>query len=213
MARLGRLLARVSVFLLAITFAAPTASAGATEKRPLPLGTMLDFEGVRCLVSLHAARWGTPRFLLSSGHCGVTGTKVTAGGTPVGEVVAHDPDSPTYVLVRVDTERWKQTNDRWSLKGTTEAPVGASACSRTHVLGLQCGRIQQKGTVVRHGQSRHYLTRTDLCAPEPGALVVSGDQAQGIVTDYSGDPRIGCVTLFQPVNPILSRHGLRPLLS
>ncbi|MET9632766.1 S1 family peptidase [Lentzea sp. NPDC006480] len=159
---------------------------------------------------------------VTAGHCGTTGTAVSgynrvAAGTFAGSVFPGNDYS------------WVRTNASWTprpwvnhyngtnvtVKGSTEAAVGAQICRSGSTTGWHCGTVQAKNQTVNYSQgSVRGLTRTNVCAEpgDSGGSWVAGTafgQAQGVTSGGSGNCSSGGTTYFQPVNPILSRFGLR----
>ena len=159
---------------------------------------------------------------VTAGHCGTTGTAVSgynrvAAGTFAGSVFPGNDYS------------WVRTNSNWTprpwvnrygganviVKGSSEAAVGAQICRSGSTTGWRCGTVQAKNQTVNYSQgSVRGLTRTNACAEpgDSGGSWVAGSgfgQAQGVTSGGSGNCTSGGTTYFQPVNPILSRYGLR----
>lgn len=159
---------------------------------------------------------------VTAGHCGTTGTAASgynrvAAGTFAGSVFPGNDYS------------WVRTNANWTprpwvnhygganviIKGSSEAAVGAQICRSGSTTGWHCGTVQAKNQTVNYSQgSVRGLTRTNVCAEpgDSGGSWVAGSgwgQAQGVTSGGSGNCTSGGTTYFQPVNPILSRFGLR----
>jgi streptogrisin C len=158
---------------------------------------------------------------VTAGHCGTAGTAVSgynrvAAGTFAASVFPGNDYS------------WVRTNSNWTprpwvnryngtnvtVKGSSEAAVGAQVCRSGSTTGWHCGTIQAKNQTVNYAQgSVRGLTRTNACAEpgDSGGSWVAGSgfgQAQGVTSGGSGNCTSGGTTFFQPVNPILSRYGL-----
>jgi streptogrisin C len=105
-----------------------------------------------------------------------------------------------------------------AVKGSIEAPIGASVCRSGSTTGWHCGTIKAKNQTVIYinGGAVGGLTQTDVCA-EPGdsggSFITGTGQAQGVTSGGSGDCTSGGETYFQPVNEALSAYGLRIVTS
>jgi streptogrisin C len=170
----------------------------------------------RCTVGFTARKGSRPGFI-TAGHCGRVGTHVTAADrTPLG--VFRDSVFPGRDMA------WVEVGPEWTLRGAVrsgsqifpvrgsrQAPVGSAVCRTGSTTGWHCGTIQQHNVTVSYPQGTvSGLTRTSLCAEpgDSGGPVLSGDQAQGIISGGSGNCRTGGSTFYQPVNPILHQYGL-----
>jgi len=97
------------------------------------------------------------------------------------------------------------------VRGSTEAPVGASVCRSGSTTHWHCGTILGKNETVNYSEgSVIAMTRTDVCAEpgDSGGSFISGDQAQGVTSGGWGNCSSGGETWFQPINPILWAYGL-----
>ncbi len=99
------------------------------------------------------------------------------------------------------------------VRGSAEAPVGASVCRSGRTTHWRCGHVLSKNQTVNFvgGNVVHGLTLTSACAGggDSGGSVLSGDQAQGVVSGAGGNcGESNTVVSFQPVNEILDRYGL-----
>lgn len=97
------------------------------------------------------------------------------------------------------------------VRGSAEAPVGASICRSGSTSHWHCGTVPAKNETVNYSQGAvHELTQTSVCAEpgDSGGSFISGDQAQGVTSGGWGNCRSGGETWYQPVNEILHRYGL-----
>jgi streptogrisin C len=152
---------------------------------------------------------------LTAAHCGEPGDTATglSGGTGVFTAVA--PSSGGALVTAADD--WEPTPYVRSggglvpVRGSREAPVGASVCRYGPTTGVRCGVVQARDqTVVFPGGALHGLVRTSVCA-EPGRAdgpFLSGGQAQGVAVGGAGSCATGGTTFLAPVNPMLSQWGL-----
>lgn len=159
---------------------------------------------------------------VTAGHCGRAGTAVSGyNRVAAGTFAASVFPGSDYAHVR--------TNANWTprpwvnrygganviVKGSSEAAVGAQICRSGSTTGWRCGTVQAKNQTVSYPQGTvRGLTRTNACAEpgDSGGSWVAGSgfgQAQGVTSGGSGNCSSGGTTYFQPVNPILSRYGLR----
>ncbi|TWP51095.1 S1 family peptidase [Lentzea tibetensis] len=154
-----------------------------------------------------------------AGHCGRAGT-ATQGFNRVAQGTYAASVFPGNDMA------WVRTNANWTprgwvnrygganvlVKGSTETAVGGAICRSGSTTGWHCGSVQQKNSTVNYPQGTvRGLTRTNVCAEpgDSGGSWISGTQAQGVTSGGSGNCRTGGTTYYQPVNPILSRYGLR----
>ncbi|MDA2803953.1 S1 family peptidase [Nocardiopsis sp. LSu2-4] len=160
----------------------------------------------------------TVGFLADAG-CGSAGDRVSGrdGGTGT---VAWSSRESNVLLVEADDD-WRPTpyigtpgGVQGVVRGTTEAPVGASVCRTGPTTGWHCGTIQAKNQTIRTPDGYVYnATRTNVCAEpgDQGGAFYSGGHLQGLTLGGSGDCSTGGTTFFLPINPILSRYALTPV--
>jgi streptogrisin C len=154
----------------------------------------------------------------TAGHCGRAGER-TSGFNRVAQGTFRASAFPG------DDHAWVAVNSSWvprpivngygrgnvTVRGSTEAAVGASICRSGSTTGWRCGTIQAKNQTVRYPQGTVFgLTRTNACAEggDSGGSFISGNQAQGMTSGGSGNCTTGGTTFFQPVRETLSRYGL-----
>jgi len=105
---------------------------------------------------------------------------------------------------------WGTVSDQL-VRGSAEAPVGASICRSGSTSHWHCGTVLAKDETVNYSQGAvHQLTKTSVCAEpgDSGGSFISGDQAQGVTSGGWGNCSSGGETWYQPVNEILNRYGL-----
>jgi streptogrisin C len=154
----------------------------------------------------------------TAGHCGRAG-QATSGSNRVAQGTFRASSFPG------DDHAWVAVNANWvprpivngygrgnvTVRGSTEAAVGASVCRSGSTTGWRCGTIQAKNQTVRYAEGTvSGLTRTSACAEggDSGGSFISGNQAQGMTSGGSGNCTFGGTTFFQPVRETLSRYGL-----
>jgi streptogrisin C len=154
----------------------------------------------------------------TAGHCGRAG-QTTSGFNRVAQGTFRASSFPG------DDHAWVAVNSNWvprpivngygrgnvTVRGSTEAAVGASVCRSGSTTGWRCGTIQAKNQTVRYAEGTvSGLTRTSACAEggDSGGSFISGNQAQGMTSGGSGNCTFGGTTFFQPVRETLSRYGL-----
>lgn len=105
---------------------------------------------------------------------------------------------------------WGTVSDQL-VRGSNEAPVGASICRSGSTTHWHCGNVLAKNVTVNYSQGTVYsLTQTSVCVEggDSGGSYISGDQAQGVTSGGSGNCTAGGQSIYQPIKPILSRYGL-----
>lgn len=172
--------------------------------------------GGRCTVGFTAYRGSRPGFV-TAGHCGNVGTSVRAADqTPLGIFGGSVFPGGDMAWVEVGPG-WtihpyvRSGGTLFPVRGSRPAPIGSSVCRTGSTTGWHCGTIQQYNVTVNYPQGTvSGLARTTLCSEpgDSGGPVLSGDQAQGIISGGSGNCSSGGTTFFQPINPILQQFGL-----
>ncbi|AJE85241.1 MULTISPECIES: S1 family peptidase [Streptomyces] len=156
---------------------------------------------------------------VSAGHCGGQGSSVTGwDGSAMGTFAGSSFPGNDYAFVQIGNGWWTEpvvlgwgTVGDVLVRGSGEAPVGASICRSGSTTHWHCGTVQSKNDTVNYSQGAVYeMTGTSVCAEpgDSGGSFVSGDQAQGVTSGGSGNCSSGGQTWFQPVNEILSTYGL-----
>jgi hypothetical protein len=169
---------------------------------------------VRCSIgfSVHGG-------FVTAGHCGQTGAGVRGwDGTYIGNFQGSSFPDNDYAWVNVGSGWWTvpvvlgwgTVPDRL-VRGSAEAPVGASVCRSGSTTRWHCGTVLAKNETVNYSQGAvRQMTKTSVCAEpgDSGGSFISGDQAQGVTSGGWGNCGTGGETWFQPVNEILNRYGL-----
>ncbi|MDX2815146.1 S1 family peptidase [Streptomyces sp. PA03-5A] len=156
---------------------------------------------------------------VTAGHCAQPGAAVYGwDGSYVGAFQGGTFPGNDYGWVNVGSGWWTVpvvlgwgTVPDALVRGSAEAPVGASVCRSGSTTHWHCGTILAKNETVNYSQGSVYgLTKTNVCAEpgDSGGSFISGDQAQGVTSGGWGNCSSGGETWFQPVNPILARYGL-----
>ncbi|MBT2365480.1 S1 family peptidase [Streptomyces sp. ISL-10] len=170
---------------------------------------------VRCSIgfSVHGG-------FVTAGHCGQQGAAVRGwDGSHIGTFQGSSFPGNDYAWVSVGSGWWTvpvvlgwgTVPDRL-VRGSAEAPVGASICRSGSTTHWHCGSVLAKNETVNYSQGAvHQMTKTSVCAEpgDSGGSFISGDQAQGVTSGGWGNCSGGGQTWYQPVNEILARYGLR----
>lgn len=171
---------------------------------------------VRCSIgfSVHGG-------FVTAGHCGRAGASVRGwDGSAMGTFQGSSFPGDDYAYVSIGHGWWTVpvvlgwgTIPDQLVRGSAEAPVGASICRSGSTTHWHCGRVLAKNETVNYsdGTVVHQLTKTSVCAQpgDSGGSFLSGDQAQGVTSGGWGNCDSGGETWYQPVNEILARYGLR----
>ncbi|GHG99795.1 S1 family peptidase [Streptomyces lanatus] len=169
---------------------------------------------VRCSIgfSVHGG-------FITAGHCGQPGAGVRGwDGSNIGTFQGSSFPDNDYAWVSVGSGWWTvpvvlgwgTVPDRL-VRGSAEAPVGASICRSGSTTHWHCGNVLAKNETVNYSQGAvHQMTKTSVCAEpgDSGGSFISGEQAQGVTSGGWGNCSGGGETWFQPVNEILGRYGL-----
>jgi hypothetical protein len=169
---------------------------------------------VRCSIgfSVHGG-------FVTAGHCGGAGAAVRGwDGSHIGTFQGSSFPGDDYAWVNVGSGWWTVpvvlgwgTVSDQLVRGSNEAPVGASICRSGSTTHWHCGTVLAKNETVNYSQGAvHQMTKTSVCAEggDSGGSFISGDQAQGVTSGGWGNCSSGGETWFQPVNEILNRYGL-----
>ncbi|WP_160049920.1 MULTISPECIES: S1 family peptidase [unclassified Nocardiopsis] len=155
---------------------------------------------------------------VTAGHCGTVGTTVTfgSGGTGRFDYSSSGSDGAfvrATSIVRAYPGIYRHSEgDYVAVRGSSEAPIGASVCRSGFTTGWRCGTIQAKNQTVLYPQGMvRGLTRTNVCSEpgDSGGPFITSDQAQGVTSGGSGNCASGGTTFFQPLNPLLRAWNLR----
>jgi hypothetical protein len=191
------------------TAAAPrTFAAGTVGGDPYYTGN------VRCSIgfSVHGG-------FVTAGHCGPVGAGVSGWDRSyIGTFQGSSFPENDYAWVSVGSGWWTVpvvlgwgTVPDQLVRGSVEAPVGASICRSGSTTHWHCGRVLAKNETVNYSQGAvRQMTKTSVCAEpgDSGGSFISGDQAQGVTSGGWGNCGSGGETWFQPINEILGRYGL-----
>ncbi|NEB78339.1 S1 family peptidase [Streptomyces sp. SID14478] len=156
---------------------------------------------------------------VTAGHCGGAGQGVNGwDGSYVGNFQGSSFPDNDYAWVNVGSGWWTVpvvlgwgTVSDQLVRGSAEAPVGASICRSGSTSHWHCGTVLAKNETVNYSQGAvHEMTKTSVCAEpgDSGGSFISGDQAQGVTSGGWGDCTGGGETWYQPINEILGRFGL-----
>ncbi|MEU7389937.1 S1 family peptidase [Streptomyces tanashiensis] len=157
---------------------------------------------------------------VTAGHCGQAGAAVRGwDGSAMGTFQGSSFPGDDYAYVSIHSGWWTVpvvlgwgTIPDQLVRGSAEAPVGASICRSGSTTHWRCGSVLAKNETVNYSQGAVYqMTKTSVCAEggDSGGSFLSGDQAQGVTSGGWGNCSSGGETWFQPVNEILGRYGLR----
>jgi len=157
---------------------------------------------------------------VTAGHCGTAGQTVT-------DTSFNDMGSFQASTFPGNDYAWVKTNSNWSptgqvnnysggnwipVFGSDEAAVGASVCRSGRTTHWQCGVILSKNFTINYSSGPVYgAVDMTACAAggDSGGSVISGNQAQGVMSGISGScGDSGFHSFYQPVNPILSQYNL-----
>lgn len=169
---------------------------------------------VRCSIgfSVHGG-------FVTAGHCGQAGAAVRGwDNSPIGNFQGSSFPDNDYAYVSVGSGWWTVpvvlgwgTVSDQLVRGSAEAPVGASICRSGSTTHWHCGTVLAKNETVNYSQGAvHQMTKTSVCAEpgDSGGSFISGDQAQGVTSGGWGNCSGGGETWHQPINEILGRYGL-----
>ncbi|MFI7387781.1 S1 family peptidase [Streptomyces sp. NPDC049813] len=156
---------------------------------------------------------------VTAGHCGGAGQGVSGwDGSYVGNFQGSSFPDNDYAWVNVGSGWWTVpvvlgwgTVSDQLVRGSAEAPVGASICRSGSTSHWHCGTVLAKNETVNYSQGAvHQMTKTSVCAEpgDSGGSFISGDQAQGVTSGGWGNCSSGGETWYQPINEILGRYGL-----
>ncbi|MGW2836427.1 S1 family peptidase [Streptomyces sp. NPDC001493] len=156
---------------------------------------------------------------VTAGHCSGAGASVSGwDGSAIGNFQGSTFPGDDYAWVNVANGWWTVpvvlgwgTVSDQLVRGSNEAPVGASICRSGSTTHWHCGTVLAKNETVNYSQGAVYqMTKTNVCAEggDSGGSFISGDQAQGVTSGGWGDCTSGGETWYQPINEILSHYGL-----
>ncbi|MFJ1616342.1 MULTISPECIES: S1 family peptidase [unclassified Streptomyces] len=156
---------------------------------------------------------------VTAGHCGQAGAAVSGwDGSAIGNFQGSSFPGDDYAWVSVGNGWWTVpvvlgwgTVSDQLVRGSAEAPVGASICRSGSTSHWHCGNVLATNETVNYSQGAVYqMTKTSVCAEpgDSGGSFISGDQAQGVTSGGWGNCSSGGETWHQPINEILNRYGL-----
>ncbi|MEU6841564.1 S1 family peptidase [Streptomyces sp. NPDC046716] len=156
---------------------------------------------------------------VTAGHCGGAGQGVNGwDGSYVGNIQGSSFPDNDYAWVNVGSGWWTVpvvlgwgTVSDQLVRGSNEAPIGASICRSGSTSHWHCGTVLAKNETVNYSQGAvRQMTKTNVCAEpgDSGGSFISGDQAQGVTSGGWGNCTGGGETWYQPINEILNRYGL-----
>lgn len=187
-----------------------------------------------CSVGFNVTQ-GTSAGFVSAGHCGDAGENVYFEpsqwtlGPKLGAFVASNFPAPgqtgnDYAWVRLDAGHTQSPsvygygNGDVTVRGGTEAAVGAAICRSGRTSGWRCGTIEAKNQTVNYssGETILNLTRTTACSEggdSGGSFITGPGQAQGVLSGGSGSckgkqPNNRTRSFYQPLLPILQAYNL-----
>ncbi|WP_328885093.1 S1 family peptidase [Streptomyces sp. NBC_00316] len=156
---------------------------------------------------------------VTAGHCGQAGAGVSGwDGSYIGTFQGSSFPGDDYAWVSVGNGWWTVpvvlgwgTVSDQLVRGSAEAPIGASICRSGSTSHWHCGNVLATNETVNYSQGAVYqMTKTSVCAEpgDSGGSFISGDQAQGVTSGGWGNCSSGGETWHQPINEILNRYGL-----
>ncbi|MCX4851073.1 S1 family peptidase [Streptomyces sp. NBC_00893] len=156
---------------------------------------------------------------VTAGHCGQAGAAVSGWDrSAVGNFQGSSFPGDDYAWVSVGNGWWTVpvvlgwgTISDQLVRGSAEAPIGASICRSGSTSHWHCGNVLATNETVNYSQGAvHQMTKTSVCAEpgDSGGSFISGDQAQGVTSGGWGNCTSGGETWHQPINEILNRYGL-----
>ncbi len=193
-----------------------------------------------CSVGFSVTQGSTPGYA-TAGHCGDVGDIVYnevsqwSMGVRVGSFAASAmPDGtqsgPDRGWVRVDSTHtlsptvYGYGNGDVTVRGSTEAAVGAAVCRSGRTTQWRCGAIRSKNMTVSYVDDNGNpdgtvtgLTRTSACAEggdSGGSYITGAGQGQGVLSGGSGScqgsqgQNGGGNSYFTPLRSILSAYSL-----
>ncbi|MBC7273220.1 MAG: S1 family peptidase, partial [Streptomyces sp.] len=152
---------------------------------------------VRCSIgfSVHGG-------FVTAGHCGRAGAAVSGWDRSyIGTFQGSSFPGDDYAWVSVGSGWWTVpvvlgwgTVPDQLVRGSAEAPIGASVCRSGSTTRWHCGTVLAKNETVNYSQGAVYqMTKTSVCAEpgDSGGSFISGDQAQGVTSGGWGNCSTG----------------------
>lgn len=193
-----------------------------------------------CSIGFNVTKGTTPGFV-SAGHCGDAGERAyLEGSAGTGPQWTLGPQIGTFQGSTFPNPGGTGTDMSWvqmssghaqaasvygwgsanvTVKGSTEAAVGAALCRSGRTSGWRCGAIKAKGVTVSYqsGETILNLTQTTACSEggdSGGSFITGSGQGQGVLSGGSGNCKGragkngGGNSYYQPLLPLLSFYGL-----
>lgn len=192
-----------------------------------------------CSIGFNVSKGSTPGYV-SAGHCGDAGEPVyLEGPAGTGPQWTLGPQIGTFQGSTFPNPGSTGTDMSWiqmssghtqsatvygwgsgdvTVKGGTEAAIGAAVCRSGRTTGWRCGSIKAKGVTVSYvsGETIVNLTQTTACSEggdSGGSYITSAGQGQGVLSGGSGSCKGRRAnargnSYFQPLQPLLSFYGL-----
>ncbi|WP_157498918.1 S1 family peptidase [Lysobacter sp. Root604] len=205
---------------------AATIRGGIEYQMPTSGGTFL------CSVGFPVTR-GSVKGFATAGHCGGQGQTVRIGGATVGSFTqSHFPgnDRAWVTVGNSHTLVGQVTNYAGgyvSVRGSTEAAIGAAVCRSGRTTQYRCGTITAKNVTVNYQMDDgsiltvRGLSQGNACVgrgDSGGSWITTAGQGQGVssggeLADDGTDSNCNIsasqrVSWFERLNPILSQYGL-----
>lgn len=171
---------------------------------------------VRCSAGVNV-RGGGAYYFVTAGHCTAsTSTWYTdsARTTAIGPTAGSSFPGNDFGVVRYANAAVPHpgTIGTVDVTGTATAYVGQSVCRRGATTGVRCGVVTGLNATVNYGDGSvvYGLIRTNICAEpgDSGGPLYAGDKVIGILSGGSGNCASGGVTYYQPIQEVLTAHGL-----
>ncbi|MEV6521670.1 ricin-type beta-trefoil lectin domain protein [Longispora sp. NPDC051575] len=210
-----KLVADIRAVALASGIPAGAVSVVGTTDSPTPTadivgGSRYDLPGYFCSSGFAVDNGG----FVTAGHCGVQGANTSSpSGTFQGSRFPGD-DYAWVATPGRTPQPWvsDHAGGYMTVRGSAEAPVGASVCRSGAASGLRCGVITAWNTTVTYttGETVYGMISANVCSAkgDSGGALISGFQAQGVNSGGNGDCNSGGYSFYQPVNEILAAYGL-----
>ena len=189
-----------------------------------------------CSIGFPVTKGSDPVYV-TAGHCGDAGENVLGFGAGRSgrwaRRSARSPRRASRIRARpATTTRWVRVDSGhttsaivygWgkgdvTVRGGTEAAVGAAICRSGRTSGWRCGTIEAKNQTVNYssGETITNLTRTTACSEggdSGGSFITGPGQAQGVLSGGSGSckgkqPNNRTRSFYQPLLPILQAYNL-----
>lgn len=193
-----------------------------------------------CSIGFNVTKGGTPGYA-TAGHCGDAGEPAyLEGASGTGPQWTLGPQIGTFQGSTFPNPGSTGTDMAWvqisgghtqsatvygwgsgnvTVKGSTEAAVGAALCRSGRTSGWRCGAIKAKNVTVNYqsGETIVNLTQTTACSEggdSGGSFITGTGQGQGVLSGGSGNCKGragkpgGGNSYYQPLVPLLSFYGL-----